>query len=216
LYHQSERLPIYDEHCERLIRDGRAYRCFCSPEDLQAQRVGDYDEQPPNPCIHISPEESAERASKGEKFAVIFKPDDKPAMFQDFVYGAFRSRLAESEFFIRKRDGFPTYHFANVVDDHLMEITHVIRGAEWLISTPKHLQLYKALGWEPPAFGHVGLLVDEKKHKLSKRAPGVDLSWYKNEKILPAALLNFAILLGWSPNSKNEVMTLQEMVQKVG
>jgi len=103
------------------------------------------------------------------------------------------------------------------VDDHAMKITHVIRGAEWLVSTPKHVELYKALQWEPPAFAHVGLLVDPKRQKLSKRALGADLSSYRQGNIIPAALLNFAALLGWSPGAvEDEVLTLEDMIQKVG
>lgn len=172
---------------------------------------------PRNPCFHISAEEAAERAAKGDRHCVVFKTSPTPTEIQDLVYGSFKSKLRENDFILRKTDGFPTYHFANVVDDHAMEITHVIRGAEWLVSTPKHVELYKALQWEPPAFAHVGLLVDAKRQKLSKRALGANLSSYRQEKIIPAALLNFAALLGWSPGAvENEFLTLQDMVHKVG
>lgn len=222
---QSERLSLYDEQVGRLIQSGKAYRCFCSPEELQAHRAEGHDVNsppPPNPCVHMSPEESSDRAHRGDSYAVMFKADPTPTPpIRDIVYGMFQSSLREDDFVIRKRDGFPTYHFANVVDDHFMRITHVIRGAEWLISTPKHIQLYNALEWAPPAFAHVGLLVDKQRKKLSKRAPGVDLSWYKKEDILPSSLLNFAVLLGWNPaftanEARSEVLTLEDMVRKVG
>lgn len=218
-YRQSERLGLYDKHSDRLIQEGKAYRCFCPPDELAAHKLAHRDHHsapPPNPCIHLSSEESAERAYKGDTHAVIFKSAPEPTEIQDIVYGSFKRRLPEDDFILRKRDGFPTYHFANVVDDHAMKITHVVRGAEWLVSTPKHVELYKALQWTPPAFAHVGLLVDPKRQKLSKRALGADLSSYKEEHILPSALLNFVALLGWNPGlSQDEVLTLQDMAEKV-
>lgn len=218
-YRQSERLSLYDEHSDRLIEEGKAYRCFCPPDELAAHKLAHRDHNsppPPNPCIHISAEESSERAAKGESHCVVFKASPEPTEIQDIVYGSFKRKLPESDFILRKTDGFPTYHFANVVDDHAMKITHVIRGAEWLVSTPKHVELYKALQWEPPAFAHVGLLVDPQRQKLSKRALGADLSSYKQERIIPSALLNFVALLGWSPGTiEDEVLSLEEMVEKV-
>lgn len=115
-----------------------------------------------------------------------------------------------------KRDGFPTYHFANVVDDRHMKITHVIRGAEWLVSTPKHVELYNAFGWEPPKFAHLGLLVDMNRQKLSKRDNSANMAWYKDGLVLPDALLNFAALLGWrGRGQEGDTMNLQEMVDNV-
>ncbi|KAK4217890.1 glutamyl-tRNA synthetase [Rhypophila decipiens] len=217
-YRQSERLHIYDQHADQLIREGKAYRCFCSPEALehhkQAAHARGEPTHYPGTCRSVSQQESDARAANGESFAVRFKSGDKPMVIQDMVYGRYQKNEREEDFIIRKRDGFPTYHFANVVDDRLMKITHVIRGAEWLISTPKHAEMYAAFGWEPPVFAHVGLLVDEKRHKLSKRDSGVDMSWYKERHILPDTLLNFALLLGWGrPSSvKSDVMTLQDMI----
>ncbi|KAM7202287.1 glutamyl-tRNA synthetase [Naviculisporaceae sp. PSN 640] len=217
-YRQSERLALYDEHAEQLIREGRAYRCFCSPEDLEHQKREAHARGEPThyqgTCRSISLRESDARAANGESFAVRFKSAEKPLMIHDMVYGRYQKNEREEDFIIRKRDGFPTYHFANVVDDRLMQITHVIRGAEWLISTPKHVEMYAAFGWEPPAFAHVGLLVDKNRRKLSKRDSGVDMSWYKDRGILPSTLLNFAVLLGWGrPSSvKSDVMTLNQMV----
>jgi glutamyl-tRNA synthetase len=148
---------------------------------------------------------------------VRFRSSPTPTKIQDLVYGTFKKAVPEDDYIIIKSDGFPTYHFANVVDDKHMKITHVVRGAEWLISTPKHVELYNAFGWEPPQFAHVGLLVDERRQKLSKRHPGVDITWYKDKKILPAALLNFAVLLGWSrdPSLKSDLLSLKEMIDSV-
>jgi glutamyl-tRNA synthetase len=224
-YRQSERLPIYDEHVNRLLKENKAYRCFCTPKQIdelnaaktRALEAGQHHDElrSSNPCFHISAEESEERASKGEAYAVIYKPSLTPLQVDDIVYTNFRNARAESEFIIRKRDGFPTYHLANVVDDHLMKITHVIRGAEWLISTPRHVDLYRAFGWEPPQFAHVGLLVDKNRQKLSKRHDAVHLAWYKQMNIAPEALHNFAALLGWAPKNrmeKTDFMTLDDLV----
>ncbi|KAL2260275.1 hypothetical protein VTK26DRAFT_5746 [Humicola hyalothermophila] len=216
-YRQSERLPLYSEHADRLVREGKAYRCFCSPEDLEEhKRVAHERGEPtiyPGTCRNIPLGESDSRAARGEQFAVRFKSAEKPTMIEDLVYTRYRKKDPEEDFIIMKRDGFPTYHFANVVDDRHMKITHVIRGAEWLISTPKHVELYNALGWEPPKFAHVGLLVDAKRQKLSKRDDSANLAWYKDNLILPSALLNFTALLGWRGRGpQGEVMTLQEMV----
>ncbi|KAK4189547.1 putative mitochondrial glutamyl-tRNA synthetase [Podospora australis] len=225
-YRQSERLPLYHEHADKLLSEGKAYRCFCTPEALEEhKRAANEAGSPtlyPGTCSHVSPEESNERAAKGEKFAIRFKSSKTPVRIQDLVYNYYQKKEFEDDYIIIKRDGFPTYHFANVVDDKHMEITHVIRGAEWLISTPKHVELYNAFGWKPPQFAHLGLLVDEKRQKLSKRHSGVSMNWYQERNILPETLLNFVALLGWrgrdpatvvkKPGQNVDVMSLQEMV----
>lgn len=219
-YRQSGRLSIYDEHVNRLVEEGKAYRCFCTPEELQehdlAVHRGEAARRTTNPCAHMSADESEERAFKGEKYAIMFRSSSTPVQIEDIVYNRFRNAKPEAEFIIRKRDGFPTYHLANVVDDHLMNITHVIRGAEWLISTPRHVDLYNAFGWQPPQFAHVGLLVDQKRQKLSKRDLAITMDYYKDNRIIPDALLNFAVLLGWAPKDRTEgeFMTLEDMVRK--
>ncbi|KAK3900879.1 glutamyl-tRNA synthetase [Staphylotrichum tortipilum] len=216
-YRQSERLPLYKEHSDKLIREEKAYRCFCTPESLEAHRTAaEASGQPtiyPGTCSHVPLAESDARAQSGEKYAVRFKSSEKPIMIRDVVYNRFQKKEAEEDFIIMKRDGFPTYHFANVVDDRHMKITHVIRGAEWLISTPKHVELYNAFGWEPPQFVHLGLLVDANRQKLSKRDNSANMEFYKKGHVLPSALLNFAVLLGWrAPQTpKGDVMTLQDM-----
>ncbi|KAK4174819.1 putative mitochondrial glutamyl-tRNA synthetase, partial [Triangularia setosa] len=227
-YRQSERLPLYHEHAAELVADGKAYRCFCTPEALEEhKRAANAAGQPtlyPGTCSHISPAESEERAHKGEKFAIRFRSAKTPVAVRDIVYNQFRKKEFEDDYIIIKRDGFPTYHFANVVDDKHMEITHVIRGAEWLISTPKHVELYNAFGWTPPKFGHLGLLVDENRQKLSKRHSGVSMAWYQDHGILPQTLLNFVALLGWrgrdaaaggakrKTGTNGDIMSLDDMV----
>lgn len=236
-YRQSERLGLYWTHIDKLLATGKAYRCFCSIKELEeyaraAEKSGGYGY--PGTCRDISPEESEERAANGNRFVVRFRSHETPLFVEDIVFHRFRKKLPEEDFIIMKSDGWPTYHFANVVDDKHMHITHVIRGSvsvshlahglkltpsqEWLPSTPKHLALYKAFDWEAPKFAHVGLLVDANNQKLSKRHLGVDLNYYKSEKrhTLPAALLNFVSLLGWGTKTHNsDIMTLQDMVDRV-
>ncbi|KAK0711377.1 hypothetical protein B0H67DRAFT_585158 [Lasiosphaeris hirsuta] len=216
-YRQSERLPLYHEHADKLLRAGKAYRCFCTPEELDVYKKTRHDQSLPDhypgTCSHISSGESEERASKGDAYAVRFKVDGQTVATQDIIYGRYSKKEPEEDFIIIKRDRFPTYHFANVIDDYFMKITHVIRGAEWLISTPKHVRLYDAFGWMPPQFAHLGLLVNAERQKLSKRFAGTTLSYYQEKNILPAALLNFVLLQGWGQNqSKPNILNLEEMI----
>lgn len=221
-YKQSERLGLYRKYADLLLQQDRAFRCFCSREALEFQQQTNDSAGAasayPGTCLHVSRAESDERAAKGEPYTIRFKSAAKPIEAPDLVYGKYKKAHREDDFIIIKSDGYPTYHFANVVDDHFMEITHVIRGAEWLISTPKHVELYNALGWEPPKFAHVGLLVDKERHKLSKRdLANIGISAYRDQGTLPPALLNFSALLGWNPNStgksnKQGFMSLEEMV----
>ncbi|KAI0860995.1 hypothetical protein F4860DRAFT_477511 [Xylaria cubensis] len=221
-YKQSSRLQTYKKHANQLLENGQAYRCFCTPEELDAMKKLALDESRDpvynKACSHISAEESAQRVANGEKHCIRFKSDSKAPPVQDLVYGTYKSPIPLDDFIIIKKDGFPTYHFANVVDDHLMKITHVIRGAEWLVSTPRHVALYNAFGWEPPQFAHVGLLVDQNKQKLSKRFGSFNLSSWKEKSILPIALLNYVLLLGWSPSRNSgetsEIMDMNDMIEK--
>ncbi|RYO83071.1 hypothetical protein DL766_004086 [Monosporascus sp. MC13-8B] len=220
-YKQSERLSLYAKHAEQLIRNGRAYRCFCKPEDLDSMKAKSIQDGSPllynGTCSHIDPDESARRAANGEPHCVRFNCGYIPFV-NDLVYGLYKKPGKEDDFIIIKRDGYPTYHFANVVDDHLMNITHVIRGAEWLVSTPRHVALYEALGWQSPEFAHVGLLVDKNRQKLSKRHGDIDISSWRDRGILPIALLNYVMLLGWSPGrgtgGQQDVMNMEDMISK--
>jgi glutamyl-tRNA synthetase len=223
-YKQSERTPIYKEHAKQLLDSGNAYRCFCSSERLNAlaehkHKLGlatDYDRT----CASIPKDESDDRAHKGESHTIRLKVPDQYPAYKDLIYGSFkplkkRGHVTESSYedpILLKSDGLPTYHLANVVDDHLMKITHVIRGLEWMPSTPKHIAMYSAFGWEPPQFAHVGLLVDEHGNKLSKRNFDTDITAFKEMEIFPETLTNFAALLGWSHKEKSDVMEMRELI----
>ncbi|RDA86258.1 hypothetical protein CP532_5087 [Ophiocordyceps camponoti-leonardi (nom. inval.)] len=202
-YRQSERIHIYAHHVRQLLDNGHAYRCFCSSEQIESQKRLLHEEGMSTAyagtCRPIDPEESQRRAESGESFVVRFKGNvHGPIRFRDAVYGLIQKKSDEEDFVILKSDGFPTYHLANVVDDHLMAITHVIRGEEWIISTPKHIALYGAFGWQPPTFAHLGLLVDPDGAKLSKRDDAVSLSKYQDGLIFPGALLSWLANLGSS------------------
>ncbi|RTE70074.1 hypothetical protein BHE90_015535 [Fusarium euwallaceae] len=202
-YRQSERLDIYKEHVEKLVDNGSAYRCFCNSEVLEAQKRALHDAGKstayPGTCRSVPRSESDARAAAGEAHVVRLDSGrfGTPA-FKDAIYGPFQKKEPEEDFVLMKTDGYPTYHLANVVDDHLMKITHVIRGEEWLISTPKHLALYEAFGWKPPTFAHLGLLISNDGSKLSKRNDSVNLSTYMDQKIFPMALQAWLANLGAS------------------
>ncbi|MEX1061829.1 MAG: glutamate--tRNA ligase [Patescibacteria group bacterium] len=217
---QSSRLPIYQKHAEELIEKDQAYYCFCSSERLdrvrqEAQQKG----LPPRydgHCRSISKDEAQKRA-KNEKFVVRLKvPQEGQTSFQDSIRGeiSFENNLLDDQVLL-KSDGFPTYHLAVVVDDHLMGITHVIRGEEWISSTPKHILLYQAFGWGLPQFAHLSLLREADRAKLSKRHGSVGILEFKEEGYLPEALLNFLALLGWSHPKGKEVFPLEEFVKEV-
>lgn len=202
-YRQSERLSIYREHVNELINKGNAYRCFCTPEQLESQKKKLHEAgQPtvyPGTCRSVDDAESERRAADGEPHVVRFRSDKfgRPKT-RDAIYGPFQKKDGEEDFVLIKSDGYPTYHFANVVDDHLMQITHVIRGEEWLISTPKHVALYEAFGWKVPTFAHLGLLVNDDGTKLSKRNASASISHYKNGDVFPMSLLAWLANLGSS------------------
>lgn len=226
-YRQSERTKVYGDHAERLLRSKLAYRCYCSAERLDIlnrSRHGKglslgYDRK----CAHLPLDESEDRAQRRESHVVRLRAPDKYPPWHDFVYGntgkagqlGRRSLVHDPVYddpIIIKSDGHPTYHLANVVDDHLMKVTHVIRGSEWMSSTPMHLALYKAFGWEPPLFGHVPLLVDQNNQKLSKRNLDTDIASFRDKQgIFPDALVNFAVLLGWSHQQKSDLLSLNRL-----
>ncbi|TKW50270.1 Glutamate--tRNA ligase [Colletotrichum tanaceti] len=206
-YEQSKRLDYYKKYTAQLLDDGKAYRCFCTAHDLERHKQQVLDDgggsaHYPGTCRGISPSQAERRAANGEKHVVRFRSEGRPS-FIDQVYGNYQKNENEDDFILVKSDGYPTYHFANVIDDHLMEITHVIRGAEWLISTPKHIALYDAFKWEPPTFAHAGLLCAQNGEKLSKRNHDIDISSYRDKGVLPSALNNWLALLGWSMNEKD-------------
>ena len=225
-YKQSLRQKLYSQHITRLLDNESAYRCFCTAERLDKLNRGRHDRGLPlgydRRCSDISKTQSEERAHNGEAFIVRYRIPDRYPEYVDLVYGKTGQGVARLQKFavhepvfddpvLMKTDGFPTYHFANVVDDHLMKITHVIRGSEWMASTPLHVALYRAFGWESPAFAHVPLLVDDKGQKLSKRNFNSDIAAYRDRGVFPDAFVNFAALLGWSHQQKTDVMDLKKL-----
>ena len=215
-YRQSERLDIYKKYADELIKKGSAYYCICTPERLdemrkkqQAQKqIPKYDR-----CCLNNQEEVRQKISKGEKYVIRLKMPDKKILFTDLIRGQIEvdgTNLDDQV--LLKSDGFPTYHLGVVVDDYLMKITHVIRGEEWLPSTPKHIVLYQAFGWPIPAYAHVSLLRNPDKSKLSKRKNPVWTSDYLDKGIFPEALINYLSLMGWSHPQGKEIFNLDEYV----
>ncbi len=216
-YRQSERTEIYREHVRRLLAAGNAYRCFCARERLdELRRRQGADTGYDRHCRGIAAADSQGRADAGEPFVVRMKiPLDGECLFTDLLRGEIRKDWASvDDQVLLKSDGFPTYHLANVVDDHLMGITHVIRGEEWLNSVPKHVQLYEHFGWEPPVFCHLPLLRnnDPNKTKLSKRKNPTSIRYYRRAGYLPEALLNFLGMMGWLMPNGEEKFAVADVV----
>jgi nondiscriminating glutamyl-tRNA synthetase len=216
-YTQSKRLPLYRRHADELLAAGHAYRCFCSAERLEeVRRTKQLMKQPEmydRLCRGLDRDESAKRAEAGEAHVIRFKmPLEGETRVADLVRGTvvFDNALIDDQVIV-KTDGFPTYHLAVVVDDHAMGITHVFRGEEWLPSTPKHLALYAAFGWEPPQFAHLPLLLNPDRSKLSKRQGDVAVEDFRDQGYLRDALVNFIALLGWNPTSDREVYSVEEL-----
>lgn len=218
-YQQSERLEIYNKYAELMIKNGNAYRCFCTSERLaelraeqekNKQDIG-YDRK----CRDLSEEEIAEKLKNGTPYVIRLKiPHGRTITFEDCIRGPieYKSDILDDLVLI-KADGFPTYHMASVVDDHLMEISHVLRGDEWIASTPRHILIYEALGWEPPRFAHLPVILAPDGKKLSKRKGAASVMDYKESGFLPEALFNYLALLGWAPGEDREKMTLEEMIR---
>jgi len=218
-YRQSERSDTYRTYAEWLLDHGHAYRCFCTSVRLtqvrKAQRTDGssslgYDRH----CRDLSPEKVNANLEAGLAYTVRLKvPLEGQTRFIDEVRGPVTIQNSEvDDQVLLKSDGFPTYHLANVVDDHLMKITHVVRAEEWVSSTPKHILLYQAFGWEPPTFVHMPLLRNADKSKISKRKNPTSLTWYREQGFLPAAMRNFLALMGWSIGDDREMFSTEEMV----
>jgi nondiscriminating glutamyl-tRNA synthetase len=219
-YVQSERLSLYRQHIEILAQAGHAYPCFCLKEVLDQMRADQaarglppmYDRR----CRRMNREQSRARVDAGEphvwRMAV---PESGDVRIQDSIRGdvKFENTTIDDQVLL-KTDGFPTYHMANVVDDHHMGITHVIRGEEWLPSTPKHVLLYDFFGWQAPQFAHLPLLLNPDRSKMSKRSGDVAVEAYKDKGILPEALINYVALLGWHPSDDREIFSLEELVRE--
>jgi glutamyl-tRNA synthetase len=217
-YIQSERLDLYQETSQSLIDAGQAYYCFCTPERLAQMRVEQEKQHLPpkydRHCLGLSKEEVVERINGDEKFVIRLKVPEGTTSFTDLVMGEITFQNAEiDDQVLLKSDGFPTYHLAVVVDDHAMKITSVIRGTEWISSTPKHILLYQYLGWDLPTFTHIPLLLNADKSKLSKRKNDVSILSYKEQGYLPEALVNFLSQLGWSHPEGKDIYSLEEMIE---
>ncbi len=217
-YVQSERLDLYQEHAKQLVDDGKAYYCFCTQERLDELRKEQTAlKKPPmydRLCKKLSKEEVAEKL-KENPHPVIRQsnPDSGQTVIHDLVYGdiTYEHNLLDDQVLL-KSDGFPTYHLAVVIDDHFMGVTHVIRAEEWIPSTPKHILLYQALGWDIPEFAHLPLILNPDKTKLSKRQGDVSVEDFLQKGYLPEALVNFVALLGWNPKTEQEIFTMQGLV----
>ena len=218
-YFQSQRTEIYRRHAGQLLAAGKAYRCFCSEERLTLMRAeqekakmahgSGYDRH----CRLLPEAEAKALLASGTPHVVRLKvPDNRTVVFRDQIRGEISYESAQlDDLVLLKSDGFPTYHLANVVDDHLMQITHVLRGDEWIASTPKHILIYEAFGWTPPLFAHMPVILAADGGKLSKRRGAASVLDYQRAGTLPEALLNFLVLLGWAPGGDREIMTLDEM-----
>ncbi|MBI2551407.1 glutamate--tRNA ligase [Candidatus Uhrbacteria bacterium] len=216
-YIQSQRTELYRTRAKQLLEKGNAYYCFCSPDRLEEVRKRQTAMKQPTKydrtCLLLPKEDVERRLSEGEKAVIRLKMPDGISIFDDAIRGSVTFNNAEiDDQVLLKSDGFPTYHLAVVVDDHLMEVTHVIRGEEWLSSTPKHIALYKMFGWEMPVFAHLPLILNKDRSKLSKRQGDVAVENYLNKGFLPEALVNFVALLGWNPRGDQEIYTMQELI----
>lgn len=217
-YRQMERLNTYAGAADSLLAAGHAYYCYCSEEELEAERLAQTQKsQTPHyagGCYALTQAERAAKEKAGIKPVIRFRvPDNQDLVLNDAVRGkvVFNSNEIGGDYIIVKSDGIPTYNFAVVVDDHLMEISHVVRGEEHLSNTPKQLLVYQALGWPEPEFAHVSLILGEDRSKMSKRHGSVSVVNYQNQGYLPEAIVNFLALLGWSPDKEEELFSLAEL-----
>ncbi len=218
-YFQSQRVELYKQAAERLVAQGDAYYCYCSPERLEEMRKEQVRrKQPPGydrHCRGLSPEERAQKEAEGITPVVRFRtPLEGQTRFNDLIWGdvAFENSTID-DLVLLKSDGYPTYHLANVVDDHLMRITHVLRAEEWLSSTPRHILLYQALGFKPPQFAHLPMILGPDRAKLSKRHGAVSITEYHELGYLPEAMANFLALLGWSLDDRTEILSRPELIK---
>ncbi len=217
-YRQMERAHTYREAVDRLMSEGKAYRCYCTPEELEAERkealaAG----KPPRyygKCRNLSPEECAELEAEGRKHVIRLRTPDKTLTFVDLLRGNQHKDMGErGDFVIVKSDGSPVYNFATVVDEHYMAMTHVFRAVEHLTNTFDQLAVYEAMGWDPPQFGHLTLMLNPNRTKISKRAGAVYIGEFRDMGYLPEALVNFLALLGWNPGTDQEIFSMDELVE---
>ena len=218
-YRQSERSEIYRDHADQLLENGHAFRCFCSTERLDTLRQQQMENKHAlgydGHCMSLDKADAVSRAESGEPHVVRMQvPREGQCTFNDMLRGEITIDWSQVDLqVLLKADGMPTYHLANVVDDHLMEISHVIRGEEWINSAPKHILLYQYFGWETPVFCHLPLLRNVDKSKLSKRKNPTSILFYQRMGYLPEALLNYLGRMGWSMPDEREKFTLAEMLE---
>ena len=221
-YVQSERMKtgIYLKYAKELIEKGEAYYCFCDKERLatlktevkDGQEICMYDKH----CLHLSKEEIQKNLDEGKPYVIRQNiPNEGTTTFHDELYGDITVNNSElDDMILIKSDGYPTYNFANVIDDHTMNITHVVRGNEYISSSPKYVRLYEAFGWEIPVYIHLPLITDENHKKLSKRSGHSSFEDLTDQGFLPEAIINYVALLGWAPEDNNEIFTLDELIKK--
>ena len=218
-YIQSERLDIYKKYIDQLLENGQAYYCFCTKERLdevrEKQKAAGETPRYDGHCRNLPKEEVEARVAAGEPYVIRLKlPEDHVVAFDDAVRGRIEINTNDlDDQVLIKTDGFPTYHFAVVIDDHLMGITHVIRGEEWLPSTPKHVYLYECFGWEQPQYVHLSNILNDDHKKLSERQGDVSVGDFLKKGYLPEALINFLALLGWSPENEQEIFSMDELIE---
>lgn len=218
-YVQSERMELYKKYADELVEMGKAYYCFCSEELLDEKRKEAEAAKKPylydGTCKRITKEQVMEKINMGEKYVIRqAMPKSGVSVVNDLVYGdiTVENKLLEDQVLL-KSDGYPTYNFANVIDDHLMNITHVIRGNEYLAQTPKYNLLYEAFGWEKPIYIHLPMVVDEDGKKLSKRHGAASFMDLYKDGYIPQAVVNYLVLLGWSPETTEEIYSLEELIK---
>lgn len=219
-YLQSQRLDLYNQTARQLVDSDHAYYCFCSSQRLEllkkeALRSGQtprYD----NRCRHLRANQVQEKLAQGASYVIRFRLEEGVEPFQDLIFGWNRHEVAqvEGDPVVIKADGFPTYHLANIVDDHYMKVSHVLRGSEWLISTSKHLLMYRALGWQPPTFGHLPLLMNKDGSKLSKRQGDIFIETFKRDGVLPEALLDTTTNCGSGFNTNRMGRRIDELISE--
>jgi len=213
-YTQSERLDLYKKYALELVKNDKAYYCFCTKDDLEQERVGNAQAMYSGKCRHLSKEEAETRVAKGESYVIRLKvPKGRQVCFEDAVFGkiCFDTNTIDDQVLL-KSDGFATYHLAVVVDDHLMEVSHVVRGNEWIPSTGKHVLLYEAFGWEMPVHVHLPVITGDDGKKLSKRKGNVFVEDFRKAGYLHETIMNFIALLGWNPGGNVEIMSLSELI----
>lgn len=218
-YRQSQRMELYRREADRLLEGGRAYRCWCTPEELEAtRREQEARKEAPRynrRCLNLTDAERAAFEAEGRPSVIRFKVEPEVIRFDDLIRGEveFDNALL-GDFVIVRNDGMPLYHFVVVVDDEAMRITHVIRGEDHLSNTPKHIALMRALGYGEPRFGHVPLILNADRTKMSKRKSQTSVTAYREEGYLPEAMVNFLAFLGWSPGTEEEIFTLEQLAER--